>query len=69
MRRPCKPERGKKGKEEKKSGGKKMREKDGADRLFSRAGLFLIVGSAPWLPHANKKSTHMLSHHADLKSV
>lgn len=56
MRRPCKPERGERKKWKKKGkveGEKNKRE--GADRLFSRAGLFQIVGSAPQLPHANKK--------------
>lgn len=57
MRRPCKPERGEKGEEERKSGGGNEREKESADRLFIRVGLFLKVGSTPQLPHANKKST------------
>lgn len=66
MRRPCKPERGKKWKKKGRVEEKK-REKESADRLFSQAGLFLIVGSTPQLPHANKKGTHMLTHHADLR--
>ena len=37
-------------------GGGEMREKESADRLLIRVGLFLIVGSTPQLPHANKKN-------------
>lgn len=47
----------KKGKKKGRVGGGNEREKESADRLFIRVGLFLKVGSTPQLPHANKKST------------
>lgn len=74
MRRPCKPERrgGKKGgrrKEEWREGAKRERKKALTGFSVLRAS-FLIACSTPRLPHANKmrkKSTHMLTHHADLR--
>lgn len=53
-------------KRKKKERVKKGKTKESANRLFSQAGLFLIVGSTSQLLHVNK-CTFMLTHHTDLK--